>query len=38
MKNGDKLWDLARKYHTTEKRIREVMKLARESRKQAKKY
>ena len=24
MKNGDKLWDLARKYHTTEKRIREV--------------
>lgn len=24
MKNGDKLWDLARKYHTTEKHIREV--------------
>ena len=24
MKDGDKLWDLARKYHTTEKRIREV--------------
>ena len=30
IKDGDKLWNLARKYHTTEERIREVNEIGEE--------